>query len=295
MRKGKQALLFSSVEGRQSEQRLAVRGVSVREVRCRTLLNRCQIDDYSFNCYVGCAHGCRYCYARFMQRFHPHAEPWGRFVDVKVNAPEILTVQLRRLPPGDVFTCSACDGWQPVEDKYQLTRACCRLLLDAGFRLSILTKNRLVLRDLDIFAGGDVRLAVTVTTADEEQARIWEPCASSVADRVAVLREAKSRGLETAIMFGPLLPGISDTDEALRKLFALAAEARVDQVWTDTLNPRPRVWPSVQDVLRRHSPNLLDLYRRVLFDRDRRAAYERELDERIHLAASAAGVLDRLV
>jgi hypothetical protein len=69
-----------------------------------------------------------------MQRFHPHAEEWGQFVDVKVNAPDVLARQLRRLKPGEVFTCSACDGWQPVEEHYQLTRECCCLLLDAGFR-----------------------------------------------------------------------------------------------------------------------------------------------------------------
>ena len=56
-------------------------GVVVRETQCKSLLNRSGIDDYSFNCYTGCAHGCAYCYARFMQRFHPHDEPWGQFVD----------------------------------------------------------------------------------------------------------------------------------------------------------------------------------------------------------------------
>ena len=136
-----------------------------------------------------------------MQRFHPHAEEWGHFVDVKVNAAEVLARQLRRLEPGEVFTCSACDGWQPVEEQYRLTRECCRLLLEAG--LDILTKSRLVLRDLDILAGRNVRLAVTITTSDESWARIWEPKASSVSDRVEVLRQAKAAGLETAVMFGP--------------------------------------------------------------------------------------------
>jgi DNA repair photolyase len=269
-------------------------GVVVREQRCRSLLNRCSINDYSFNCYVGCAHGCGYCYARFMQRFHPHAEDWGRFVDVKVNAPEVLARQLRRLPPGDVFTCSACDGWQPVEEHYRLTRECCRLLLDAGFSLSVLTKSRLVLRDLDVFAGRKVRVGVTITTPDEHWAKIWEPGASSVADRVQVLRVAKARGLQTTVMFGPLLPEISDTDAALTRLFSLAADAGVDRIWTDALNARPRVWPSVQQVLRRHRPDLLDHYRRVLFDKDHRREYQDQLAQRIRAAADRAGTADRL-
>jgi DNA repair photolyase len=103
------------------------RQVAVREVACKTLLNKCSIDEYSFNCYVGCSHACRYCYARFMQRFHPHDEDWGEFVDVRVNAPNVLARQVRRLKPGSVFTCSACDGWQLIEQDYQLTRRCWEL------------------------------------------------------------------------------------------------------------------------------------------------------------------------
>jgi DNA repair photolyase len=82
---------------------------------------------YCINAYTGCSYGCVYCYARFMQRFHPHDEPWGRFVDVKVNAAEVLAREVRRLTPGPVFTCSACDGWQSVERHYGLTRRCCQL------------------------------------------------------------------------------------------------------------------------------------------------------------------------
>jgi len=269
-------------------------GVAVREVRCKALLNRCGIGDYSFNCYVGCAHGCGYCYARFMQRFHPHAEEWGGFVDVRINAVDALGRQLRRLEPGEVFTCSACDGWQPAEAHYRLTRECCRLLLEAGFRLNVLTKNRLVLRDLDVFAGREARVGVTITTTDESWARIWEPRASCVADRVEVLRQAKAAGLQTTVMFGPLLPGISDTDDGLARLFTLAADVSVDRIWTDILNPRPRVWPSVQRVLKEHGPDLYEPCRRLMFDATCRREYERRLDDRIRRAAGKAGVSSRL-
>jgi DNA repair photolyase len=229
-----------------------------------------------------------------MQRFHPHEEPWGQFVDVKVNAPDVLARQLRRLPPGSVFTCSACDGWQEVEREYRLTRQCCKMLIDSGFHLDILTKSDLVLRDLDILRGHDVRLGVTITTPDEAQAKLWEPRASSVLARLRVVAEAKAVGLKTVIAFGPLLPGISDTPEVLRELFVLAAQAKVDTIWTDALNPRPRVWPSVQELLRRHWPHLEDRYRRLLFDAGCRDQYVHDLDERVREAAVAAGVADRL-
>jgi len=270
----------------------ALPGVAVREVTCRGLLNCGSGADYSFNCYRGCTHACIYCYARFMQRFHPHDEPWGRFVDVKINAAEVLAREVRRRPPGSVFTCSACDGWQSVERHYRLTRRCCQILLDAGFRLTILTKSELVLRDLDILRGRDVSVGVTITTADENEAHQWEPGAASVAARLKVLREARAAGLKTTLMFGPLLPEISD--DGLGRLFALAADVQPDRIWTDVLNNRPRVWESVQRFLRGHRPVLLERYRQVLFDAGARRRYVEDVHRRIRQAALAVGLADKL-
>jgi DNA repair photolyase len=294
MAKERQPSLFHPTEPTDSASAVTRDGLVVREVTCKSLLNRSRNGNYSFNCYTGCEHGCVYCYARFMQRFHPHEEPWGEFVDVKVDSPDVLVRQLRRLRPGSVFTCSACDGWQRVERHYELTRRCCQLLLEAGFRLDILTKSELVLRDIDVLERGDVRLGVTITTTDETLARLWEPRASSVSARLQVLKEAKAAGLETSVMFGPLLPAVSDTPEALSELFSIAAEADVDQIWTDSLNPRPRVWPSIQTFLRRHRSDLLPMYRCVLFDRTHRERYVADLNDRIRVAAADAGLADRL-
>ncbi|HUU43909.1 MAG TPA: radical SAM protein, partial [Planctomycetota bacterium] len=284
MTKPKQRSLFGEVEPRAGASPAAVHGAVVREVTAKSVLNRSGIDDYSFNVYTGCTHGCVYCYARYMQRFHPHDEAWGAFVDVKVNAADVLKKQVLKMSPGSVFTCSACDGWQEVEAEYKLTRRCCEILLDAGFHLGVLTKSELVLRDLDVFKPDRVRVGVTITTPDETEARAWEPRASSVADRLRVLREAKAAGFPTTVMFGPLLPAISDTPEALTRLFELARDADVDRVWTDVMIPRPRVWPSVRAFLRKHRPDLLEHTRRVLFDRTYREEYEKELDPRIRKA-----------
>ena len=133
-----------------------------------------------------------------------------------------------------------------------------------------------------------------MNTPDEKMARLWEPRASSVAGRLKVLHAAKAAGLDTAVMFGPLLPGISDSPAALDRLFALAAEADVDLIWTDALNPRPRVWPSVQRLLGQRWPELGQRYRRVLFDKTGRPEYLAELKHRVRRAAAKAGMTDRL-
>jgi len=294
MTESQQMNLFDSTAEPTPAVRYAPPNVTLRETPCRSLLNRADISDYSFNCYTGCLHGCVYCYARFMQRFHPHDEPWGQFVDVKINAPAVLAKQLRRLPPGSVFACSACDGWQSIEQHYQLTRRCCQLLLAAGFSLNVLTKSDLVLRDLDIFTGRPVTLGVTIAVPDEDLASLWEPAASPVSARLHILKEARKAGLRTTLMFAPLLPEISDTPASLLRLFELAADAHVDRIITDALNPRPRVWPSVQHLLQTHRPDLLPLYSDMLFHPARRKQYLADLDRRIAHAAAQTHLTDRL-
>jgi len=266
----------------------------VREIACKTILNRGGLGDYSLNCYTGCAHGCAYCYARFMQRFHPHAEPWGTFVDVKINSVEVLKRQLRRAEPGTVFVSSACDAWQPVEADYRLTRRCCELLLERGFQVNALTKSVLVLRDLDLFAGRAGCTGVTITTLDQRLAELWEPGAAPVAERFRVIEEARKRGLQTSIMLGPLLPMLSDSQEAIDAMLGRAADLEVDRIWVDGLNPRPRVWPAVAQLLRTSFPDLVQAYRKILFDQSAREAYLADVRARVNRAAKRLSLTGRV-
>jgi DNA repair photolyase len=267
----------------------------VRETVCKTILNRSGLSDYSLNCYTGCTHACTYCYARFMQRFHPHDEPWGEFVDVKVNAVEVLKRQLRRARPGSVFVSSACDGWQPVEARWRLTRRCCQLLLEHGFELHVLTKSVLALRDLDVFAGRPVQVGITLTTLDERLRRLWEPAAASIEERLRVTEAAHAAGLETSVMFGPLLPFLSDSPAAIDALLERAADLGIDRIWVDALNPRPRVWLAVAELLRAEFPELLSPYRRILFDQPSRETYLKELWSRVQIAARRRSLAERVV
>jgi DNA repair photolyase len=282
-------------ESQPSKNDLAVSAEPViRETVCKTILNRSGLDDYSLNCYTGCTHRCVYCYARFMQRFHPHEESWGSFVDVKVNAVEALKRQLRRARPGSVFVSSACDGWQPIEAERRLTRRCCELLLERGFRLSVLTKSGLILRDFDVFRKGFVRIGITLTTLDERLRDLWEPGAAGVEQRCRVIKEARRAGFETSVMFGPLLPFLSDSQADIDALLARAGDLGVDAIWVDALNPRPRVWQAVADLLRAEFPELLPRYQRILFDRPSRRDYLAELRARVDRAASRASLTDRV-
>jgi len=219
-----------------------------------------------------------------MERFHEHPEPWGEFVDVKVNAAEALERQLRRATPGSVFVSSACDGWQPIEEERALTRECCRLLVARGFQINALTKSALILRDLDVFAGHEATVGTTVTTLDPTLKALWEPRADNVEDRFRIVQHARDAGLDTSIMFGPLLPFVYDNQDAVNALLERAADAQVDRIWVDALNPRPKVWPSVAGLLGRVQPGLCERYRYVLYSPKIRKAYLAGLRDRVERA-----------
>ena len=209
--------------------------IAVRETVCKSILNRGGLSDYTLNCYTGCGHGCAYCYARYMQRFRPHDEPWGAFVDVKVNAVETLVRQLRRAAPGSVFLSSACDGWRPIEAERRLTRRCCELLLERGFRLSVLTKSKLILKDLDLFAWRQVQIGISLSTLDERLRELWEPGAATVEERLGVIDAARRAGLETSVMFAPLLPFLSDGQADIDALLTRAGDMGIGSIWVDAL------------------------------------------------------------
>ena len=261
------------------------------ETFCKTALSRSQLADYALNCYVGCQHGCLYCYARFMTRFTGHTEQWGEFVDVRANIAEVLHRELRRKRVGSVMVSSVCDGWQPLEEKYGLTRECLRLLVAYGYEVSILTKSALVLRDLDIFAGKkNVELGVTVTAFDEGLRQIVEPVASPTAERFEALGKAAERGVDIWLFIGPLLPFLSDTEDNVTRLMEKASRLPLQRIYVDKLNLRPRVWQSLKSMLFAHFPELIPRYQEVLFDPVRKERYLSELRRRVRTSAEAHGV-----
>ena len=184
-------------------------GIVIRHLQAKSILSRSGIPgaDYCINAYVGCAHACVYCYATFMKRYTGHAEPWGRFVDVKINAPEILRKQLRKTVKGNVMISSVTDAYQPLESKFRLTRQCLELLSEFQFPVDILTKSPLVLRDVDVIRRfEDIDVGITITTDDENMRKVFEPHAPPISARIETLRKLKEQGVRTYVFIGPMLP-----------------------------------------------------------------------------------------
>jgi len=262
----------------------------LREIACKSILTRSGISgvDYALNPYVGCGHGCVYCYAVFMKRFTGHTEEWGTFVDVRVNAAERLAREVRRARPGQVLLASVTDAYQPLEAKYGLTRACLEVLVGQEFPVSILTKSALVLRDLDVIRQlRDVEVAFTIATLDDTLRRRFEPGAAPIAQRLEALARLSAAGLETWAFCGPLLPGLSDGEEAVDALFRELRQAGVRRVLVDSLNLRGAAWGRVRAVLAEHYPDLVGFYQSLARDR---GPYHQALMERAQRLADRYGL-----
>lgn len=181
----------------------------IKEKKARSILSKSGISgiDYCINPYTGCSHGCKYCYATFMKRFTGHMEAWGSFVDVKINAPEVLQRQMKNAAWGNVMISSVTDPYQPIENQFKITRQCLEVLVAYQFPVNILTKSSLVLRDLDLLQGfEEIEVGITITTDNEKIREIFEPNAPSIESRIHALKELTENGIKTYAFIGPLLP-----------------------------------------------------------------------------------------
>lgn len=209
----------------------------IQEKSAKTILVKTKIGGltYCINPYTGCQHGCKYCYANFMKRFTGHREPWGKFVDIKINAPQVLESEIRRAKRGTVCLSSVTDPYQPLEKKYRLTRACLEILLKYQFPIDILTKSPLIIRDIDLLKRfEDLEVGFTITTDDENIRKIFEPKSPSIASRIQALKEIHRNGIKTYGFIAPMLPL---SPEKILNMLA----GGVDRIMVDKMNYRYRV------------------------------------------------------
>ncbi len=248
------------------------KAVKIVEKLCKTALSKSGLSyDYTINPYTGCLHGCVYCYANFMRRFSGHLQdPWGSFVDVKVNLLDVLAKELPKRPGGSVWLSSVCDPYQEVEAKYNLTRGAIELLSSyRKFSISILTKNALVLRDLDLLTHIKDRLDIgfTITTFDPDAQRIFEPYASPLKDRIGALTRLSSEGFDTWVFIAPMLPYVTEVvlEEGLKDL----AETGVKKLMTDRYNARGMIINQTLRAYERWNPTIdLQQIRQLLWKGD---------------------------
>jgi DNA repair photolyase len=140
-------------------------------------------------------------------------------------------------PKLPVMMSDCTDPYQPLEEKYEITRKCAETLAKHGFPLLVVTKSDLVARDMDIFKQTQTVVAVTVTTPREEIARLIEPYAPPPDRRISALQEITDQEIVTVARVDPIIPSVNDDEEDFERLISTLADVGVRQVTVATMKP----------------------------------------------------------
>ncbi len=250
-------------------------GTRFHEIRAKSALNRVPEGPYGFgwtvNPYRGCSHACVYCFARPTHTylgFGPGRD-FEREIVVKVNAPEVLAVELAR-PAWKreiVALGTNTDPYQWVESRYRLTRGILDALDHAETPVTVLTKSPLVLSDIEIFermnASRRVAVNLSVPTVDEAAWRSTEPHTPNPRARLEAVAELKRRGIPSGILIAPIMPGINDKPAQIAPILEAASEAGADFVTPIALNLRRETRDVFFEWLGSERPDLLLEYERL--------------------------------
>ena len=212
-------------------------------------------SDYVINPYVGCPHGCKYCYASFMKRFTGHKEEWGTFIDIKRCS---RPISKKRLKGKTVFLASVTDCYNPYEEKYCITQRVLQQLLDVECTVSISTKSALILRDVELLKQfKDLSVAMSINTLDESFKSDMDN-ASSIESRLKTLKSLHENGIHTVLFMSPIFPGITNYKEIIEK-----SKLFVDEYWFENLNLRGEYKTKILKYINENYPQHMELYKDI--------------------------------
>ena len=223
----------------------------VNEITVNDYLTKSNLpdSDYVINPYVGCTHGCKYCYASFMKRFTGHKENWGDFIDIKrCNKP----IDLRKISGKNIFLSSVTDCYNQYEKDFCITRNILEQLIDSDCNLSISTKSKLIIRDIDLLKQmKNLIVCMSINTLNEKFRSDMDN-ASTIKERMDTLKELHNNGIYTVLFMSPIFPYITEWKEIIDQ-----TKDYVDEYWFENLNLRGNYKKEILDYIR---TNYSDLY-----------------------------------
>jgi len=239
--------------------------LKVREIKAKSIIQRSKLNvNYVINPYVGCVHGCIYCYAQFMKRFTNHREPWGKFLDVKINAADLIPKNYDKFKNKSFCISSVTDPYQPAEKKYQLTRRILEKLIPFDPNLCLMTKSDLIIRDIDLLKRFKrCIIGVSLSLLNDLIRKKIEPFAPSITRRINTLEQLKKAGIKTFLFVSPLLPGLTDWKNIVEK-----TKNFVDEFWFENLNLYPNLRYNIFRWLKNYHPELESKYKEIYFTRN---------------------------
>lgn len=246
----------------------------VKELNIKDYLTKSNLpdSDYVINPYVGCTHGCKYCYASFMKRFTGHKENWGEFIDIKrCNK----LIDLKKISGKNVFLSSVTDCYNQYEKDYCITRNILEQLVNSDCNLSISTKSKLILRDIDLLKQiKNLIVCMSINTLNEKFRSDMDN-ASTIKERMDTLKELHNNGIYTVLFMSPIFPYITEW----KKIIDLTKDY-VDEYWFENLNLRGSYKKEILDYIRINYSNLYSDYIDIYLKKNDK--YWKELAEKIN-------------
>ena len=225
-----------------------------KEIQVKDYLTKSNLpaSDYVINPYVGCPHGCKYCYASFMKRFTGHKEEWGNFIDIKRCDKKINT---KKLENKTVFLSSVTDCYNEFEEKYKITREILKELLNVNCNLNISTKSKLILRDIYLLKQmKNLTVSMSINTLDENFKNDMNN-ASSIKERLNTLGELHNNGIYTVLFISPIFPYITNFKEIIE-----ISKEYIDEYWFENLNLRGAYKTKILLYIQEKYPKLINEY-----------------------------------
>ena len=209
------------------------------EVFPKTFVNKINSPDvgmsYSANPYQGCEHGCIYCYARNSHEYWGYGAgvDFERNIMVKKNAPALLEtfIQKKSWMGNTIVFSGNTDAYQPIERRLKITRKCLEVMLSWGHPTGIITKNSLVLRDLDILKEmakiNTIAVHISITSLSEDTRRLLEPRTASIGQRLKAIEVLSSHGIPVNVMIAPVIPSLNchEIIPIIKKVSSLGAKS----------------------------------------------------------------------
>ena len=233
--------------------------MKIKEIKAKTIIVKTNLPegDFVINPYVGCMHGCKYCYARFMKRFTGHTEPWGSFVDIKFNAPDLIPKGTNKYRDKSITISSVTDPYQPIERKYKITRKILERLIPLQPNLDLITKSDLVVRDIDLFKQfKNCMVTLSFSITDEKLRKQVELLSSPAEQKINALKELHKAKIPTALFISPIFPQITDWEKIINQ-----TKSFVDEYWFENLNLYPSIKSEIFNFLRKSKPELIEKYK----------------------------------
>ena len=229
----------------------------IKEINTKSVITKTDLPvcDYAVNPYVGCTHGCKYCYASFMKRFTNHPEPWGEFLDVKywpkIRKPE-------KYAGKELFSGTVTDPYNPQEEQYRRTRSLLEQLQGSGVKITLQTKSDLVLRDIDLLKTfSDIRVGFSINTLDEAFRADMDK-AVSIERRLAAMKTLHEAGIRTTCFISPIFPALTDVPSIIDRV-----KGQCQLVWLENLNLRGSYKTVILEYIREKHPELLPIYQEI--------------------------------